>query len=63
MCVCVCVCVCVCKLRKLLDCLICNFCISNNCPLSSKIHNMFYCVLCDVVNVQIHFNFLNEITE
>ena len=33
----VCVCVCVCKLHKLLVCFICNFCIFNNCSLSSKI--------------------------
>ena len=28
---------CVCKLRKLLICLLCNFCIFNNCYLSFKI--------------------------
>ena len=44
-CVHVCVCVRVCKLRKLLVCLICNFCIFNNCSLSSKIYNTWYRVL------------------
>ena len=36
-CACACVCVCVCKLRKLLVCLLCKFCIFNNCSLSFKI--------------------------
>ena len=44
-CACEYVCVCVCKLRKLLVCLLCNFCIFNNCSLSFKIENMCYCVL------------------
>ena len=35
-------CVCVCKL---LDCLLCIFCIFNNCSLSFKIYNICYCVL------------------
>ena len=49
-CVCVCMCVyvcvhaCVCNLRKLLVCLLCNFCICNNCSLSFKIQSI-YCVL------------------
>ena len=63
-CVCVCVraCVHVCKLRKLLVCLLCNCCIFNNCSLSFKIYNMFYCVsLSDIVNVQPRFNFSDEI--
>ena len=59
MCVCVRACVCVCKL---LVCLICNFCIFNNCSLSSKIYNnLCVIVYCDVVNVQPHFNFSDEI--
>ena len=46
---------CVCKLSKfLLVCLLCNFCIFNNCSLSFKICVIVYC---DVVNVQLHFNF------
>ena len=55
--VCVCVCVCACKL---LVCLICNFCIFNNCSLSSKIY-ICVTVYCDVVNVQPRFNLSNEI--
>ena len=52
----------VCELRKLLVCLIGNFCIFNNYPLSSKIYNMCQVIVyCDVVNVQTRFNFLNEI--
>ena len=43
--VCMCACMCVCKLHKLLVCLLCNFCIFNNCSLSFKIYNMCYCVL------------------
>ena len=44
-CVRACVRACVCKLRKLLVCLLCNFCIFNNCSLSFKIYSMCYCVL------------------
>ena len=65
MCVCVCVracvracvCVCVCKLRKLLVCLSCNFCIFKNFKKNIK------CVIvsCVVVNVQPRFNFSDEI--
>ena len=36
-CVCVCVCVCVCKLRKLLVCLLCNFCIFSRYSLNFKL--------------------------
>ena len=43
--VCVRVCMCVSKLHKLLICFLCNFCIFNNCSLSFKIYNMYYCVL------------------
>ena len=39
--------VCVCKLRKLLVCLLCNFCIFNNCCLSFKIYNNV--LLCTVM--------------
>ena len=61
-CVCVCVCLHECELHKLLVCLICNFCIFSNCPLSSKIYNMCQVIVyCDVVNVQPCFNFLTEI--
>ena len=56
-CVCVCVCVSVCKLRELLVCLICNFCIFNKCSLSFKMYNMCHCV----VNVQPRFNFSDDI--
>ena len=54
------------KLRKVLVCLLCNFCIFNNCSLSFKIYNMYYCVLwcivyCDVVNIQPRFHFCDEI--
>ena len=60
--VCVCACLCVCKLRKLLVCFTCNFCIFNNCSLSSKIYNMCQVIVyCDVVYVQPRFNFSNEI--
>ena len=34
------VCVCVCELRKLVVCLLCNFCIFNNCSLSFKRYSM-----------------------
>ena len=47
--VCVCararVCVCVCKLRKVLVCLRCNFCIFSNCSLNFKICSNMCCVL------------------
>ena len=55
---CVRACVRVCKLRKLLVCLLYNFCIFNNCSLNFKIYNMRYF---DVVNVQSCFNFSDEI--
>ena len=42
---CVRACVCVYKLRKLLVCLICNFCILNNSSLNSKIYDICHCVL------------------
>ena len=51
--------VCVCKLRKLLDYLFFNFCIFSDCSMSFKIYKMRY--YCDVVNVQPHFNFSDEI--
>ena len=54
------VCVCVCKLRKLLVCLLCNFCIFNNCSLVVK-YKICVTVYCDVVNVQPRFNFSDEI--
>ena len=47
-----CACVSVCNLRKLLVCLLCNFCIFKNCSLGIKICKMCYCVstvmYCDV---------------
>ena len=46
-------CVCLCELRKLL----CKYCILNKCSLRFKIYSMY----CDVVNVQPHFNFSDEI--
>ena len=57
MCVCACVCVCVCKL---LVCLICNFCILSNCALCFN-YTIWVTVYCDVVNVQPHFNFSDEV--
>ena len=60
-CVRACVRVCVCKLRKLLVCLLCNFCIFNNCSLSVKIYNKCVILYCDVVNVQPCFNIFDEI--
>ena len=53
---------CVRKLRKLLVCLICNFCIFNNCCFIYKIDNMCQVIMyCDAVNVQPRFSFSNEI--
>ena len=60
MCVCACVRACMSKLHKLLVCLICKFYIFNNCSLSSKIYNVM--AYCGVVNVQLRFNFSNEIS-
>ena len=57
----VCACVCVCKLHKLVVCLLCNFCIFNNYSLS--LQKICVIVCCDVVNVQPHFNFSDEITK
>ena len=57
--VCVCVCVRVCKLRKLLVCLICNFCIFSNC--SFEFENIRFIVYCGVVNVQPRSNFSDGI--
>ena len=54
--------VCVCELCKWLVCLLCNFCIFNNCSLSFKINNMCQIIVyCDVVNIQPRFNFSDEI--
>ena len=58
-CVRACARVCVCKLRKLLVYLFFNFCIFSDCSMSFKIYKMRY--YCDVVNVQPHFNFSDEI--
>ena len=54
-------CVSVCELCKLLVCLICNFCIFNKGSLSFKIYTMCVIAYCDVVYVQPHFNFSDEI--
>ena len=43
-CACVCACVHVCKLRKLLICILSNFCIFNICYLSFKIYNICYSI-------------------
>ena len=52
---------CMCKLHKLLVCLLCNFCIFNNCSLSFKIYKIYVIVYFDVVNVLPLFNFSDEI--
>ena len=41
-------------------CLLCNFCIFNNCSLSLK-YTTCVIVYCDVVNVQPRFNFSDQI--
>ena len=45
---------------ELLVCLLCNFCIFNNCSSSFKI-NIRFTVYCNVVNVLPHFNIYDEI--
>ena len=55
---CVCVCVCVNYVNYYVNIvLLCKYCILNKCSLRFKIYSMY----CDVVNVQPHFNFSDEI--